>query len=253
MTRDRFDILYSAWCRSENLGTTLNEHLAHFLVSRICLSHKTFIDIGAHVGSIIAAVLHYAPSVKVIAIEAVPERASRLQKKYPAIVVYQCAAGEREGKTSFFVRSRETARSTLSSNCGADADAAEEMQLEMRTLDRLIESPDVDAIKIDVVGAELGVLRGARELLSKCRPTVMFESGPREHLGYTKDAIWQFLNDLDYSIVVPNLVAHNDSGLSLEGFIESHRYPQRTINYFAIPVERRTELRDRARQLLLIS
>jgi hypothetical protein len=48
-------------------------------------------------------------------------------------------------------------------------------------------------------------------------------------------------------------VAHNDGGLSLEGFIESHAYPRRTTNYIAIPSERRVEIRDRARTLLGIA
>jgi hypothetical protein len=31
----------------------------------------------------------------------------------------------------------------------------------------------------------------------------------------------------------------------LEGFVEAHFYPFRTMNYFAIPKERRLEIRDR--------
>jgi hypothetical protein len=82
----------------------------------------------------------------------------------------------------------------------------------------------------------------------------MFESGPNgdDGLAYSKEEILDFLNSLDFSVVVPNRVAHNDDGLSTAGFVESHLYPRRTTNYFAIPKERRVEFRDRARTILRI-
>jgi len=62
--------------------------------------------------------------------------------------------------------------------------------------------------------------------------------------------MWRWLEERDVDIVVPNRVAHNGSGLSLDGFLEARLYPRRTTNYFAIPRERRMEIRDRARAVL---
>ena len=61
----------------------------------------------------------------------------------------------------------------------------------------------------------------------------MFESTPTENknVGYTKEALWQQHTELEYLILVPNRLAHNDNGLSLEGFRESHFYPRRATNY----------------------
>jgi hypothetical protein len=39
----------------------------------------------------------------------------------------------------------------------------------------------------------------------------------------------------------------------MDGFIDSHIYPRRCTNYFAIPSERRIEIRDRARDILGIN
>jgi FkbM family methyltransferase len=47
-------------------------------------------------------------------------------------------------------------------------------ELEVFPLDEIVDTP-VHFIKIDVEGMELDVLRGARNLLSRCRPTVMIE------------------------------------------------------------------------------
>jgi FkbM family methyltransferase len=251
--RDFFNILHTAWNRSEILGTVANDQLAVFLVSRICRSNRTFVDVGAHIGSIIATVLQNDPSIKIVGIEGIPEKVIHLRRKFPLAVFHQCAAGDQEGQASFFVNTRATGYSSLSSQWNADKDGTREIQVKVQKLDKLIESQDVDTIKIDVEGAELGVLRGAQDILSKSRPIVMFESGPGECLGYTKAALWQLLTEHQFAIIVPNRVAHDDNGLSLEGFIESHLYPRRTTNYFAIPLERRTEVRDRARKLLGIA
>jgi hypothetical protein len=80
----------------------------------------------------------------------------------------------------------------------------------------------------------------------------MFESGPpaENGLAYTKDALWQWFADRDYAVVVPNRVAHDDPGLSRDGFVESHLYPRRTTDYFAVAKERRAEVRERARAIL---
>jgi hypothetical protein len=80
----------------------------------------------------------------------------------------------------------------------------------------------------------------------------MFESAPGcgARLGYSTTALWQFLDEIGYVIVAPNRLAHDGDGMSLEAFNDGHLYPRRTTNYFAVPRERRGELRDRARVIL---
>jgi hypothetical protein len=51
--RDKFEILYTAYFYSESVGRVANDHLATRLVTTICQPNKTFIDVGAHIGSII--------------------------------------------------------------------------------------------------------------------------------------------------------------------------------------------------------
>ena len=83
----------------------------------------------------------------------------------------------------------------------------------------------------------------------------MFESGAPQNdgLGYTKNDMWKFFTNNKYEIFVPNRVAHNGPWLTMEGFSESHIYPRRTTNYFAVPIERRVEIRDLARKILNIT
>lgn len=250
--RDKIEILRTSLFQSERVGTVANDQLAAKLVTRICASGRTFIDVGAHIGSVLSEVAHWDESIRIVAVEAMPAKAEALRRKFPHIVVHECAAGESTGEAPFFVNLRQTGYSTLARPGGESVQPTSELRVPVRRLDDLIKSDDVDVMKIDVEGAELGVLRGSARLLHSCRPIVMFESAPQSEdgLGFTKEAMFQFLESSECAVLVPNRVAHNDPGLTRDGFLESHLYPRRTTNYFAVPKERRIEVRDKARDVL---
>ena len=252
--REKVDILCAANTDPERVGTVANDQLATKLVVTLCQPNKTFIDVGAHIGSIISSVAHNDSSITIVAVEAIPQKVRKLRQKFPLVEFHGCAVGESSGEVSFFINNDQSGCSSMGTPTDSNKDSISEIKVPLNRLDELVSSDKVDVIKIDVEGAELGVLRGASELLKKSRPTIMFESGPEmdDGLGYTKKAMYQFLASNDYAVVVPNRVAHNDSGLTEDGFIESHLYPRRTTNYFAIPNERRVEIRDRARTILNI-
>jgi FkbM family methyltransferase len=246
------ELLWAIYKRPEGVGTIVNDQLATFLVVRLCLPDKEFIDVGAHIGSILSEVIRYDPSIKLYAVEPIPEKIDSLRRKFPAIQVFGCALGESEGEAAFFENTKHSGYSSLGRP--ANSVASIEKKVPLRTLDGLISSKKIDVIKIDVEGAELGVLRGGNDLIAANRPLVLFESGPPKDdgLGYTKELMWQWLDEHNFDVVLPNRVAHDGPGLSLDGFVESHVYPRRTTNYFAIPKERRIQVRDRARSVLKI-
>jgi FkbM family methyltransferase len=249
--RDTLELLKCAHSEVELLGTLANDQMATTLITRICGKGMTFIDVGAHIGSIIAQVRHHDSSIKIVAIEAIPEKARNLRSRFPFVELHERAVSDSTGEVSFYIDTRQSGYSSLAKP-GADETSKLQITVQMERLDALVKSTDVDAVKIDVEGAELGVLRGATAVLQACRPIVMFESGPAQNdgLGYTKEDLWQCFTSLDYAVVVPNRVAHIDDGLTAAGFIESHLYPRRTTNYFGIPRERRAQFRDRARGIL---
>jgi FkbM family methyltransferase len=243
--RNKVDILSAAIHSPESVGTIANDQLASSLLPKLCRPGKTFIDVGAHIGSVIADVIHHDDSINIIAFEAIPEKTAALQRKFQRVKIFQCAVGDRDGFVSFFINTRKSGYSSLGKSC--DSTDLKEITVPMRRIDDWVQRDDVDAIKIDVEGAELGVLLGAKKLIEKSRPVIMFESGPMDNgLGYTKEGIWNFFNDINYTLHAPNRVAHNDEGLNLYGFIDGHVYPRRATNYFAIPKEKRDEIRERA-------
>jgi FkbM family methyltransferase len=253
--RDNLEIVRAALNSVEEVGTIANDQLATTLITRICRPNTVFIDVGAHLGSVTAEALRNQPSITAVAVEAMPDKAANLRRKFPHVKVCECAVGEIEGEVSFFVNTRLSGFSSLGRPETTNDKDVREIKVAVKRLDDVAPFEGVDAVKIDVEGAELGVLRGSPKLLATSRPTIMFESGPEvnDGLGYTKEALWQQLADAGYAVLVPNRLAHNDPGLSKEAFCESHLYPRRTTNYFAVAKERREELRDRARQILKVA
>lgn len=123
-----------------------------------------------------------------------------------------------------------------------------EIVVPLRRLDDLIHE-QIDTLKIDVEGAELGVLQGAERIVKESRPVIMFESGFDE-LIYSKDAMFNWLTERGYHIIAPDRMAHDGPGMSREGFKDGHWYPRRCTNYFGVPSERRIEVRDMSRHTL---
>ena len=250
--RDRVGLMRMSLGNPESIGTAANDQMASLLVSSLGKPSSTFLDVGAHIGSVSAAVLKHDSSVRVEAVEAMPDKVANLRRKFPGIKVHGCAVGDTEGEVTFFVNTKQSGYSSLGKRVGASDDDIKQISVSMKTLDSLVDAADVDVIKIDVEGAELGALRGGARILSRCRPTIMFESAPGDAngLGYTKEAMWDFFAAIDYEIVLPNRLAHVGAGLTRSGFLESHVYPRRSTNYFAVASERRDELRDLARKVL---
>ena len=224
-------------------GTLVNDQLASTLMAQLCRADETFVDIGAHIGSVVAEVRYTCPSARIIAFEAIPEKVSKLRNKFPDVTFHSCALSEDEGEASFYIDLDKSGYSSLDGTHGNKR----EIRVEKRRLDSLLDVANM--IKIDVEGAELGVLRGGEKLIARCRPIIMFESGPGNAMGYTKEQMFAWFASRDYGLFAPNRIAHTGGPMTLWGFLDSHEYPRRTTNYFAIPMERFDEVRAQAKAL----
>ncbi|MDC8754843.1 FkbM family methyltransferase [Erythrobacter sp. sf7] len=222
------------------LGTTVNDQLAPRLLAQLCRPNEVFVDVGAHIGSVIAEVRHYCPSARIVAFEAMPDKVAWLIRKFPTVTIHSCALSDQSGEAEFFVNLSQSGYSSLAEQKGS----VRRITVAMKRMDDLLDQADL--IKIDVEGAELGVLRGAARLIEKCQPLIMFESGPGNVLGFTKEDIFSFFSDRGYGLLAPNRLAHTGGVMTLDAFLDSHQYPRRTTNYFAVPITRLNEFRARA-------
>jgi len=139
---------------------------------------KVFLDIGAHVGTY---TLVCAPQAKhTYSFECSPKTFCYLAANLALhgleekVSPNSCALGELEGSFDYIIRSKDGGGNGIKALNDGDA-GLPKVKVQVRTLDSFhIES--VGFIKIDVEGAELEVLKGARETLDKWGPPILFES-----------------------------------------------------------------------------
>lgn len=165
---------------------------------------KTFVDVGANFG--VYSLVLAKTGARVLAIEPNPNSVKRLRKNIAmsraAIEVYPVACGSKVGKLPLFVApENNTGMSSLSyQNASGAGTVGEEDMVSVLPLDVILHGTRADAIKIDVEGAELEVLKGARKTLETWHPRLVIEiiENQLEAMGASGQKIRDYLFALDY-------------------------------------------------------
>jgi FkbM family methyltransferase len=99
-----------------------------------------------------------------------------LSSRFPDVTVHAVALGEQSGSLEFQEVVDAPALSGFAQGDLGNTHQVRRHQVMVKRLDDVL-PPDkrVDFIKIDVEGAELGVLKGAIETIRRCRPVLLFE------------------------------------------------------------------------------
>lgn len=169
-----------------------------------------FVDVGANAGDFgVWAARCGGPDTRVLAVEAEPENARWLQRTVDLnrlssqVSVVQVAASDRDGETELILTDWNGTHSIVENQLHHEIEMFRprgRVTVATRKLDDLIgESPlpRVDLVKIDVEGAELVVLRGATELLSRSGAlTLLIDL----HFGVDLDELVNLLHSHGFSI-----------------------------------------------------
>jgi FkbM family methyltransferase len=150
------------------------------IMNRTIKSTSNCIDIGCHKGEILDIILKLAPNVKQFGFEPIPAYYKLLKQKYSTrATIYPFALAAQNGPTTFqFVKNAPAYSGIKKRKYDIDNPEIEEINVELKKLDDVFPSGiAVDFIKIDVEGAELGVLQGAKNILLKNKPVIIFEFG----------------------------------------------------------------------------
>jgi len=196
------------------------------------------IDIGCHIGSSLSLMLHYSPLGRHIAFEPVPEKAEWLRRKFPEVEIHPLALGDKCERLTFFQNvSRPGFSGFAKTNTTRDVVVEQIVDCEM--LDNVV-GPErkYTFVKIDVEGAELLVLRGARRMIGRDAPIILFESSHdgAAKLGLKREDLYTFLLDeLGYKVFLVKDFLNKRAALDLAGFQEASVYPFRAFNFLAIP------------------
>lgn len=181
----------------------------------------TFVDIGAHIGYYsLKAAKAVGSQGHVIAVEPNPETIQELRENIRLsaanIAVYPVACSDSEAILEFFAAPRRnTGESSLSrKNAEQQGTARASYRVRAMPLDAIIQEsglPQVDVVKIDVEGAELLVLKGAKQTLSRCSPMLIVEvvDDQLRSMGTSAAELKEYLRSLGY-------MPHHSMGSNIE-------------------------------------
>lgn len=147
------------------------------VIKRSVNENSSCIDIGAYRGEILNEIVKISPKGKHYAFEPVPENFHYVKNKYPKVKVLNLALSDKSGKVTFNHVVGRPARSGLIEVEYPDKNQRiEKINVKVTTLDKAIPKKQrIDLVKIDVEGAEFGVLKGGKSLILRDKPVIIFE------------------------------------------------------------------------------
>jgi FkbM family methyltransferase len=159
---------------------SLDDHAMRVVLATLLRADSNAIDVGANEGAVLESIVRIAPRGRHIAFEPIPELHDDLVRRFPGVDVRRAALYDSAGTVSFAHNLDQPAYSGLRQRSDVDTspDGLRQISVATERLDDVLEEAHVPTlIKIDVEGAELGVLRGAVETLHRHRPHILFEHG----------------------------------------------------------------------------
>jgi FkbM family methyltransferase len=192
----------------------------------------TYVDVGTNRGQVLREAVRIAPRGRHVAFEPIPELAALVSEAFPAVDCRRKAVGARAEVTEFcYFRQLDgwsgLRRSPQISDSRGDP---QYIEVEVSTLDVELAGIAPSVVKIDVEGAEVEVLEGARQVLSRARPLVIFEHvyEAAALYGAQPGAPWDVLCGLGYEI----FAVTGEGPYAREEFIGSRE----TVNWLATPL-----------------
>jgi FkbM family methyltransferase len=174
------DRVPARFVRPDEAMARIYDQLTVEIAGRALSNGGNSVDVGAHCGSILKALIKLSPTGLHWAFEPIPNLAMQLRKRFPNVTVEQLALSDYTGSANFRFLPGAAAYSSLLTRPEVEVgQVVRELCVEVRRLDDLIpEEVAIAFIKVDVEGGEAGVLRGAAQLLQRHKPVVVFECAP---------------------------------------------------------------------------
>lgn len=193
-------------------------------------SDGCYVDVGSNRGQVLREAVRVAPAGRHVAFEPIPALAAELKREFPGVDCRQLAVGARREQARFCHFTRLDGWSGLQRNpeVSDEQGAPEYIDVQVSTLDEELAELSPAVVKIDVEGAELAVLRGARDLLGRVRPVVIFEhvAGATALYGDGPEGIWDLLEGLGYRIMTVTGAGPFDRAAFMRGG---------AVNWLAVP------------------
>lgn len=169
------------------------------IVQRLIEPGTTYIDAGANFG-VYALYAAQIPGAKVCAIEPQPHLVEAMSRSVAAnrlhnMIIIEAALAEKNGSAELFVDAGGSGSASICAH--VNASATQRVHVRTATLDSIVadhQLAPVGLLKMDLENAEWLALQGARELLSRDAPFVIFEAGSRQ----PQHEVFALLTDAGY-------------------------------------------------------
>jgi len=226
----------------ENVGFPDYERLLSRGYRRFLRSGYVVLDVGAHTGLHLEQFLELiGPSGRAIGFEPIPALAEALVSRYrdrSNVDIRNVALADKPDRCGFLILHKAIGMSGFRQRAGSGDQGAEEILVEVDTLDRQATGLSrLDYIKIDIEGAEIGCLRGARQTVNRYRPLVSLEYGMPGYsmFGNTAMTLFEWARECGYvlSDLFGNLISDPDEWAIVCDYS--------LWDFFLVPEERRQE------------
>jgi FkbM family methyltransferase len=199
-------------------------------------------DVGSHAGFHLKQFISLVgPSGRVFAFEPIPALSAALRNTYrerPNVEIRSLALSDKPGRSEFLVLHQAIGMSGFKQRAGSGDQGAEKIMVPLETLDRqAADLSRLDYIKIDIEGAEISCLRGARQTVTRFRPLISVEYGQPSYslFGNTAMTLFEWAHEHDYNIsdLFGNLIPVADEWALV--------CDRSMWDYFLVPQERRQQ------------
>lgn len=195
----------------------------HEAFKKFLRPRATFVDVGCNKGdfSLLASRL-VGPQGRVLSFEPHPDncrwiRKSIAKNEYNNIDLYELALSDTNGVAQLHLGEKSGFHTLLA---GKPQREKGTIEVQTRRLDDLLQEirfeRAVDAIKIDVEGADMHVLRGARQTISR-NPGIVVFLDVHPHLGVNPDEVCEYLRSLGLALFAEeppfDIAIHDSSSL----------------------------------------
>lgn len=198
------------------------------------------LDVGGHLGKMSYLMQSCAPRGHLSIVEALPDKAALLRTRFPKATVHAVAVSDTEGSADFFENLDAPGMSSLTNR--ASRGTTRKLTVPLRRLDTLLaDAAPIRFLKIDVEGFEYPALQGAKALLTRDRPVILFEAGASHDGDLAGDPalpLLTWLSDtMSYDVYAVFDVQFDRPPLTPERFVSYRSYPFLAFNYLAYPRE----------------
>lgn len=158
------------------------------LISAMLKPGDCVVDVGGNIGMFtLAAKALTGPEGRIVAFEPNPKPRAKFQRhielnKLGNIELLPFALHETEGRATLHFPKINTGEGSLTRLDGYAPDDTESVEVEIRVADSCIGGLNPRLVKLDVEGAEIGVLKGMTGLVGRAKPVITAEYVP-EHLA----------------------------------------------------------------------